>query len=65
MAYLRELERESFSFESDESQAGGDSCEVEDARIESVLLGVYRLPSTAGPSSMPAEEILFFILIQT
>ena len=53
--YLREFEEESFSFKSDESQAGGDGCESEDARIEGMLLGAYNLPSTASPSSMPAE----------
>ena len=42
--YLRELEEESFSFESDGSQAGGDSCESEDVRIEGMLLEAYSLP---------------------
>ena len=54
--YLRELEEESFSFKSDESRAGRESCGREDARIEGMLLGAYSLSSTVGPSSMPGGK---------
>ena len=45
------------SQDSEGSEPGGDSSEDEDDdRIESILVGAYSHPLTAGPSTMPSNR---------